>query len=59
MRLPIFVLALLISSCGVNWFPKCDEPNNKCPPLAPSEDPTPYPPGTPFHRTTDAGSDAW
>lgn len=40
---PIVAAGFILAACGVNWFPKCDEPGNKCPPIVDPNDPVPYP----------------
>ncbi len=46
-----FLAALALSEgCGVNWFPKCDDPRHPCPEVQPD-----YPPPTPFAQSLEAG----
>ncbi len=43
-------MVVVLGACGVNWFPKCDDPKHPCPPVEPD-----YPPPTPFGAGHDAG----
>ncbi len=49
---PIVGAGFVLAACGVNWFPKCDDPKHPCPPVEPD-----YPPGPPM-SARDGGLDA-
>lgn len=43
----IVMMGVVLTACGVNWFPKCDDPKHPCPPVEPD-----YPATS---RSRDAG----
>jgi len=44
------LIVMALSSCGANWFPKCDDPKRPCPPVEPD-----YPAGAPSRDAGDGG----
>ncbi len=52
----VVLVGAVLMACGVNWFPKCDDPKHPCPNVEPD-----YPPSPPFGAPrrdasiTDAG----
>ncbi len=48
---PIVAAGFVLAACGVNWFPKCDDPKHPCPPM-------PEPTEQPMGAVRDAGKDA-
>lgn len=60
MKTSLLLLSLTLVLCacpGTHWFPTCKEPGSKCPPVEDPNDPTPYPPGSPFRRIVDGGAE--
>jgi hypothetical protein len=45
---PFVIGGFVLAACGVNWFPKCEDPKHPCPPVEPD-----YPSGLVRDAATD------
>lgn len=48
LALASVTMVVVLGACGVNWFPKCDDPKHPCPPVEPDY---------PATKIKDAGGD--